>query len=202
MNSRKEQLAACRLILVRHAFTDMAGRFCGHTDPPLSDIGREQLRELTERLRAHRITYVFSSDLLRARQTAEPIARMANVEVQVLPSVREINFGRWEGLDWAAITAQDSEYAQRWVDSFPLLSAPGGEDFEDFRRRVRDAMDAIADQVGKGCAAVITHGGVIRTFLWDILRMNVAEYRSLNCDYASSCEVRRDGVRWSAGGPC
>jgi alpha-ribazole phosphatase/probable phosphoglycerate mutase len=189
------------VILVRHAHTGMAGRFCGQSDPPLDEIGREQLGDLMNKLEKYPITRIFSSDLLRARQTAEPIARMLDLDVQVLPSLREIGFGRWEGLAWAAIAAQDAEYAQRWVDSLPLLPAPGGEEFEDFRRRIRDAMEVIADQTGDGCAAVISHGGVIRTFLRDVMRMSASEYRNLNCDYVSCWELRRDGASWSGSVP-
>jgi alpha-ribazole phosphatase/probable phosphoglycerate mutase len=187
----------CRVILVRHAHTGMAGRFCGQSDPPLDEIGREQLTELANKLERYPITRIFSSDLLRARQTAEPIARRLNLDVRVLSSLREIGFGRWEGMDWAAIAKQDSVYAQRWADSFPALPAPEGEEFEDFRRRIRDAMDVIADQTGEGCTVVITHGGVIRTFLRDALRMSTSEYRHLNCDYTSCWELRREGASWS-----
>ncbi len=199
--SSEDPRVRSRMILVRHAHTAMAGRFCGHSDPPLDEVGRTQLVDLTKRLRTNPITHVFSSDLLRARQTAEPIARMVDLEVQLLPSLREIGFGLWEGLDWSEVRAKDAEYAQKWIDAFPFLSAPEGEQFEDFRKRIQSAMDAVAEQVGNGCGVVITHGGVIRTFLWDALQLNGSEYRNLNCDYASCCEVRRDGVQWSGSVP-
>jgi alpha-ribazole phosphatase/probable phosphoglycerate mutase len=190
----------CRVILVRHAHTAMAGRFCGHSDPPLDEIGRQQLGELTDKLETYPINRIYSSDLLRARQTAEPIARMLNLDVHVLPSLREIGFGRWEGMDWAAVAEKDAVYAQQWVDSFPTLPAPEGEELEDFRRRIRDAMDLVADQTVDGCAVVVTHGGVIRTFLRDVLRLSASEYRQLNCDYTSCWELRRNGVSWSGSG--
>jgi len=195
--ARGETLVGCKVILVRHAQAKMAGRFCGQSDPPLDEMGRKQLRELANTLRPYPMTQVFSSDLRRARQTAEPIAQMTNLEVHFLPALREIGFGRWEGLNWPEITLRDAAYAQRWVDSFPRLPAPEGEPFDDFRRRIREAMDAIANRVGNGCAVAITHGGVIRTFLWEALHLTASRYRSLNCDYASCWEVQRNGDGWS-----
>jgi broad specificity phosphatase PhoE len=197
--SRKARagLHGCRLILVRHAHTGMAGRFCGVSDPPLSETGRSQLRELTGKLKAYPVTHIFSSDLLRARQTAEPIAGALNLRVRFLPSLREIGFGLWEGLNWSEAVAQNEQYAQQWIESFPFLAAPGGEKFEDFRRRVQDSMQVIAKQAGSGCALVITHGGVIRVFLGDVLSMDARDFAGISCDYASARELRRDGDRWS-----
>ena len=65
----------CTLLLVRHAHNGMAGRFCGHTDPPLSHQGRQQSRRNWRKSSAkRRLTHIFSSDLLRARETATYIA--------------------------------------------------------------------------------------------------------------------------------
>jgi broad specificity phosphatase PhoE len=183
------------LILVRHAHTAMAGTFCGQIDPPLSAEGMAQLAELNEKLSAHSFTHIFSSDLERARKTAEAIAARRCLSVHLLRSLREIAFGSWEGLDWDQVVAQDPAHAQRWLDHYPSLSAPGGEGLEHFRKRIRDAMDAIANQVEGGCAVVVTHAGVIRTFSGNLARHgSTSDFR---CDYVSCWEIWREQQQWN-----
>jgi broad specificity phosphatase PhoE len=187
--------ARSTLILVRHAHTPMAGKFCGQIDPPLSTEGMAQLAELKEKLAPHRFTNIFSSDLLRTRQTAEPTAKDRNLPVQLLRSLREIAFGRWEGLDWDQVVAQDPDSAQQWLDHYPSLPAPGGEGVEPFRRRIREAMDTIADQVPGGCALVVTHAGVIRTFTGNLGRHgNPTEFP---CQYVGCWKIWREHREWS-----
>jgi broad specificity phosphatase PhoE len=199
MNRTNTQVspARCTLLLVRHAHTDMAGHFCGHSDPPLSKQGLAQLSNLNDRLNNCSFAHVFSSDLQRARQTAEFVAKRANLQVQQLTSLRELAFGSWEGLDWDQVMARDPEYAQRWLDLYPSVPAPGGESFEDFRKRIQSAMNAVAAQVQHSCAVVVTHAGVIRTFLGDIARLrdNPADFSKY--EYTSCWEVWCEEGRWS-----
>ncbi len=187
------EASKCDLILVRHLSTDMAGRFCGHSDPPLNEAGRGQLCALKEKLHEYQITHVFSSDFKRAVETAYPVGCMAKCELRVLASLREIDFGLWEGLEWSEVAQRYPQHAQAWLDSFPTVAAPEGEQFDSFRRRVRSAMDLIAAEIGDGCAVVITHGGVIRTFIWDILKLSTKEYQLVDCDYGSFYHVYRRG---------
>jgi len=187
------------IVLIRHAHTDMAGSFCGHSDPPLSARGLEQLEELKRAVSSYRFTHVFSSDLQRARQTADSLAGDCQNPVHTLASLREIAFGDWEGLTWEQITARDAAYAGRWLDAFPAgLPAPNGESFSDFSRRIDGAMNVIADEVQGGCAAVVTHAGVISTFLKHVAGLESAPEIPY-CDYCSCWEVSRDaGRRWIA----
>jgi broad specificity phosphatase PhoE len=181
------------LILVRHALTEMAGRFCGHLDLPLSVIGLAQVSDVCERLSGYRLTHVFSSDLKRARQTAESIANSRELPVHALASLREIAFGSWEGLTWDEAAARDPEYAQRWADQYPSMPAPGGEELQNFRRRIESAMDEIAEQARGGCAAVVTHAGVIRTLTGNLTRGS----SDFKCDYGACFEVRREREQWT-----
>jgi broad specificity phosphatase PhoE len=189
--------ALCTLILVRHAHTDMAGRFCGHSDPPLSAKGLAQLSDLNQRLSTGSLTHIFSSDLQRTRRTAESIAQRCNLKIQLLSSLREFAFGTWEGLDWDQVVALDPDYAQRWVDLYPSVPAPGGEHFSDFRQRIQDAMNDISVQVQDGCAVVVTHAGVIRTFLGDLAGLQHSPADFSKFDYTFCWEVWREAGKWS-----
>ncbi len=189
--------ARSTLILVRHAHTEMAGRFCGHSDPPLSAQGLAQLPDLDRRLSKVSPTHIFCSDLQRARQTAEPIAQRCHLQPSLLASLRELAFGSWEGLDWDQVMARDAVYAQRWLDLSPSLPAPGGESFEQFLNRIHRAMNTIADQVQDGCAVVVTHAGVIRTFLGDLAQLRHSPADFSKCDYTSCWEVWREQWQWT-----
>jgi len=157
------------ILFVRHAETDMAGRFCGHLDPALNDRGRAQLPRLLEQLRQRRFERrferIFSSDLTRARQTAEAVAHPSGLEVVCRPGLREISFGDWEGLSWTEIEMRDPELARRWVEEYPHFPAPGGETFECFRMRVRTEIEFLTDRTEQSSAVVVTHAGFLRVAL-------------------------------------
>lgn len=177
-----------QLLLVRHVHMEMAGRFCGHSDPAISSEGERQLARLCQSLQRYRITQIFSSDLLRARQTSEAIAGTTQ-PVQWMADLREINFGRWEGLNWAEIVERDREYAGRWVSAYPRLAAPEGEDFAAFSARVMCAFHQIADQWQDGWTVVVTHGGFIRALILELLGQPPETLGSIPCDLASFREL-------------
>ena len=155
------------LLFIRHAETDMAGTFCGHSDPELNARGRAQLGDLINRLRDENVGVVYTSDLRRAHTTARVISEAFEVDCHVRPALREINFGKWEGLTWGKIEQQDEDYARRWVADYPRLRAAGGESFHEFEKRVLAEVNLLLSQTEAAtCSvAVVTHAGVLRTVL-------------------------------------
>jgi broad specificity phosphatase PhoE len=145
---------------IRHAETEMAGRFCGHSDPALSARGRAQLGPLAQRLSAEKIETVYSSDLRRAVSTAEAIAKGP---IKLRPALREIGFGHWEGLSWEEIEEMDPMYATQWMDAYPRLPAPAGESFEVFEARVLEEVNLLLQHSEP--IAVVAHAGVLRVVL-------------------------------------
>lgn len=155
------------ILFIRHAETDMAGSFCGHSDPELNTRGQLQLGELIDRLRTEDIGVVYTSDLRRAHTTARAIAEAFGIDFHVRPALREIDFGQWEGLTWRSIEERDRTYAQRWIAEYPHLPAPDGEDFGNFEQRVLNEVNFLSRNAPSGnrSSAVITHAGVLRTVL-------------------------------------
>jgi len=155
------------ILFIRHAETDMAGTFCGHSDPGLNAKGLSQLTELLREIRGAVIGAVYTSDLRRARTTANAIAEAFGVECHASAALREINFGQWEGLRWDQIERRDEAYARKWTLEYPHLSARNGENFRDFKQRVLDKVNFLSTEVERRhCSiAVITHAGVLRTIL-------------------------------------
>lgn len=154
------------LTLIRHGETDWnrARRIQGSTDIPLNDTGREQARAAAAALRERGgglPVNVVSSDLSRARETAEIIAaELGAAAPRVYPGLRERSYGEAEGVD-------ATEFLQRWGD-WHSAEVPGAEPWPHLRRRALSALSrAVRDhraQTAPGAASlvVVTHGALIR----------------------------------------
>ena len=137
------------LLLVRHGETDWnaEGRLQGHTDRPLSDFGRSQARRLAAELEHEGIDAVYSSDLARARETAEIVGERLGLPVVLDPDLREKDWGNWEGL--TAVERDRVEFA--------------GESTEAHQKRMLRALQRIAEHHPDGARVlVVTHGGSMR----------------------------------------
>jgi broad specificity phosphatase PhoE len=163
------------LLFIRHAETDLAGRFCGHSDPPLNERGRLQIEVLLKVLESESIDAVYSSNLLRSLTTANAIATTFGLSAIVVPGLREIGFGEWEGLSWEEIESRDRAYARQWSQAYPALPAPGGELFEAFRSRVLTQVKLLLAVSSQSHAAVVTHGGVMRVVLRSLCGLDEKE---------------------------
>ena len=148
---------ATRIILVRHGETDWnrERRWQGHSDRPLNELGREQAAGLAERIGAEPISAVYSSDLMRAHETARLLADRLGLEVTAVPDLRERRFGSWEGL-------RDEEVERRFPGAH---GPPDGETREEMSRRVLRSLRAIADTHPGQTVLVVSHGGPIRAIL-------------------------------------
>jgi alpha-ribazole phosphatase len=155
----------CRVVLMRHAAPAREGCFLGQLDIQLSEKGRRQLREVAQKLLPYRFEAVYSSDLLRARFTAEAAVRAGGMHVERRPGFREMHFGVWQGLSWKQIEMRFPRLARRWLEEFPHGSIPGAEPFSEFKKRVRRELRKVLAKHPGGCVLVVTHAGVIRSIL-------------------------------------
>jgi probable phosphoglycerate mutase len=147
-----------RLILVRHGLSEWnaSGRVQGQADPPLSPPGRDEARRLAPLVAAQAPALVVSSDLSRARETAEILAAGP---VETDPRWRESLMGEWTGRAALELLADPSGAFARWRDG--REGAPGGESFDELRARAGAAVRDLVAR-GRGCALVVTHGGLVR----------------------------------------
>jgi broad specificity phosphatase PhoE len=160
------------LLFIRHAETQMTGRFCGHSDPPVNERGHRQIEEVLRALENDSVDGVYTSDLSRALTTADAIARAFRLLPVSALGLREIGFGEWEGLSWQEIESRDATYARRWSETYPHLPAPGGESFEAFESRVMMEVKQLLSLPDHKCLAVVTHGGVMRVVLRTLCGFN------------------------------
>jgi alpha-ribazole phosphatase len=183
------------LLLIRHAETDMAGRFCGHSDPELNQRGRQQLAGVVDRLSEYAIRRIYTSDLRRARQTAEAIALHFGIGFEVRPGLREIQFGLWDGLSWSEIEARDPVLAKSWAERYPNSTAPGGESLRQFERRVR-AESAFLFAAATECPiAIVAHAGFIRVLLTNFYGVLEEEAWKLTKEYGSIVALDTNLIR-------
>ena len=150
------------LLLVRHGETDWNrdGRWQGHSDTQLNDTGREQARRVAGELGDADVIY--SSDLARARETADIIAaELGGLEINVDRRLRERSFGGWEGRTAPEIEADFAEQHARWRAGNGA-GADDAEPFDAFGNRVRHFLeDLLAKHPGE-TVLVVAHGGSIR----------------------------------------
>ncbi|HEX2972645.1 MAG TPA: histidine phosphatase family protein [Tepidisphaeraceae bacterium] len=150
------------ILLLRHGLTDAntKGVIQGHRPTPLNEVGREQARRLANRLARYSpaIDILISSDLPRAAQTAEPIAKSCKKLIVFEEAWRERYFGEFEGT-----TAGEREI---WRAAAGEIDPPGAEPAADFAARVRGALERIpSDYPYANVVAVVTHGGPCRAIL-------------------------------------
>ncbi|MCW2736690.1 histidine phosphatase family protein [Nocardioides sp.] len=154
-----------RVICLRHAEAEInvQRRFSSEIPgTPLTDLGREQAAATGLALVAEGVAHVYSSPLLRARQTAEIVGAAVNREVTVLDGLREVGLGAREGTPGTNTEFFQHPAFQAWIRGDDLApSFEGGETGTDVVSRMRESLDAIADEHLGGTTAMVSHGGCL-----------------------------------------
>lgn len=172
------------VLFIRHPETDLAGTFCGHSDPPINAAGQAQLATLVHALASETFEAVYTSDLQRASALADALAKTHRVPCVITSALREIHFGEWESLTWSQIEQRNPAAAAAWVSNYPDQSAPNGEPFKVFQARVLNELDSIFTGP-KERIAIVTHAGVIRTMLTTRCNLDETTAWSLTKPYCS-----------------
>lgn len=166
------------LILIRHGETkwNKIKRYQGHMDIELNDWGRQQAEEAARELANLDINYFASSDLKRAKTTAEIIASFHQNNVLELKELREMNFGDWEGKSFKEIQNENPLDFQKWIKDPVKYSPPSGENLKEFQKRILQGFNQVLEKEAER-NVIITHGGVIMVYLATILEMPLINYR-------------------------
>jgi alpha-ribazole phosphatase len=180
-----------RLWLVRHGLTEWNSqqRFCGHRDIPLSEQGRLQAHWLAEQLQKESISAIYTSDLVRAHETAQIIAqqRTPAVQIRVSAAWREIDFGDWEGLTYTQMAEQFKDRLGFFTNP-ERCSPPNGESLAHLQQRVMDGLASVAhsdDLPAAGDVVIVSHGGPLRILLCSLLGMPIQRQWQLLLDPGS-----------------
>ena len=181
------------LLLVRHGETDWNrdGRWQGHSDTHLNELGRQQAERLAGELSD--VDVVYSSDLARARETAGILAERLGLEVRLDPRLRERSFGAWEGLTVDEIEAAFQEDHRRWQSG----DGPGADDaeaFDAFAARVDSFLQEILPLHPDENVLIVGHGGPIRVIHALASGLDyVRDHRSIPA--VANCAVARYAAR-------
>ncbi|MFD2368972.1 histidine phosphatase family protein [Brevibacillus sp. GCM10020057] len=207
---------------IRHGETDMnrQKRYVGHSDVPLNERGQFAAKELAKRWASAKdgAVRIYSSDLCRCVQTAQPLAQAWGVQIATVSALRELSFGDWELFTYEQLMAHDAKRAARWYDDPLDCAPPNGESLRQLGERVGSwlrgvlaELTALRNRHGAarlGCGAVdeafpeliavVTHGGVIRWFQAAWLAQDPERYwQTAGLLPGEALLVEWDGQRWT-----
>jgi 2,3-bisphosphoglycerate-dependent phosphoglycerate mutase len=188
---------ATELVLVRHGETDMNRelRFQGQVNVGLNAIGHAQARRLAGRLAGEPADAVYVSDLLRARQTAEPIAGELALQPVADTGLREQAFGRVDGMRVDDIKRDHPEAWEGWLRFEEDFAMPEGESTRAFHTRVMEAVQRVVAAHPRQTVLVVTHGGVLDMIYRTARSLGLSGPRQSDIPNAGLNRVRvRDGV--------
>lgn len=173
------EASTARLLLVRHGETEwhMENRYAGVSDVPLTARGLRQAGALGEWAARRRPDKVVCSPLSRARLTAEPAARALGVAAQVVPGLREVDFGWGEGRTIAEMRAERPDLVDAFLADAERGAFPGAEPVADAAKRSVTALREAARAHPGGQILVVAHNTLLRIALCRLLGIPVARYR-------------------------
>ena len=180
-------MEAKELYFLRHGDTGLQGRYIGSTEASLTDRGREQVRKTGGLLQGKDFDKIVCSPMVRCRQTLEQLDLPCTCQFSDL--LREIDFGRWEGKNFAEIVQIDKELVDSWVTGPDVFSFPGGESLEAFKKRVATFKTQLESMVEDN-VLVIAHGGIIRHLLCLLLGLDSDRYLIFDVKPGSFCSIR------------
>ena len=169
-----------RIIAIRHGETDwnVCTRIQGHLDIPLSATGRWQAARLASALREQTIQAIYASDLTRAWETAQFVARTLAISVVKEEGLRERHFGDFEGKTFAEIEAELPDQALRWRRRDPHFAPNGGETLVALRDRVLKTATRLAARHSGEQIALVGHGGVMDVLYRAATRLEIQAPRT------------------------
>lgn len=157
-----------KIFLVRHARPELphgSRVYYGHTDYPLSASGIQMAKRLNGDLNGIKFSRIYSSDLERARHTAELTAPGNEPDIIVTSELREIYMGEWEGKSFDEVRAEWEEIYEKRGADFDKIPPPGGESFVGLQKRAVPAFERILDESPAGNILVVSHAA----FIWSVM---------------------------------
>jgi len=183
-----------RVVLWRHGQTDwnLANRFQGHSDIPLNETGIDQARRAAPLLYGLRPSKIISSDLIRAKQTAQELANISRLPIHIDPGLRETNGGKWEGRTGAENRADDYEKFVNWLDGNDEPAGDFGERRSEIALRAVTAIESALEKEIE-TLVVVTHGGTARIIIGKMLGLPMTQWASIGGLSNASWSILENG---------
>ena len=193
-------MAGNRIVLWRHGQTDwnMVNRFQGHSDIPLNEVGRYQVKHAAEILAGMNPTAIISSDLGRARDTAQALADLVGLNVRTDENLRETNGGLWEGKTGAENRTEDFQNFIRWIDGDDNPAGTTGETRSEVADRAIGVINRELEGKSNQLLIVATHGGTARCVLGQLLQLPLTHWGVIGgLSNASWSILERNPRQWN-----
>lgn len=190
-----------RLYIARHGETvwNVQRRMQGQKNSELTDRGRQQAALLSKTLEDVEFETAYSSSSERALQTARIIVGNRNIPIIPQDSLREINFGKWEGMNACDVEkGYPEQYKNFW--EFPHLYEPvGGESFDDIINRLGEVLEMLTNRHKKGNILVVTHAVALKTIALIVEKKELKDFWSGTFIHPASLSIiEHDGTGWKA----
>jgi broad specificity phosphatase PhoE len=184
-----------RLIVVRHGetFYNAQRRLTGQSDVPINPLGERQVAALSDCLATEQLDVIVTSDLERARVTAEAIALNHGLPVYEDTDLRELSFGDWEGYTFDEVLARDADLVSLWRADPVKNAPPGGETVAQLRDRCARALTYWQTRYTESNVVWVTHGALIGVLLCHVLGIDLKHRWQFRHDNASISEIRLRG---------
>lgn len=188
----------CLALLIRHGATannvccPVKLQGCG-SDFPLSPEGLRQAEETSQCLATATLAAVYCSPLLRARQTAEALARPHDLDVQIIAELTEVDVGQWEGHTWEEVQRQWPEAHAAYMNDPGSAPYFGGESFQQVQQRVGPALRQLLESHLGQMIAVVTHNVVNRVLFAPLLGLPLRLARGIHLDNCGITVLRQRG---------
>ncbi|GAB4116590.1 MAG: histidine phosphatase family protein [Roseiflexaceae bacterium] len=188
-----------QLLFVRHGETDWNAslRYQGQLNIPLNERGRQQAHAVAQRLATYRVQAIYSSDLSRAAETAQIIGSHLQLSPLLLPELREIDVGHWEGLTPEELHQRYPDHMREYERDPANTVRLGGESYAQMQARALTALTMIHEShPGNPTIVCVSHGGTIRALICHILGLDLVHFGRMWADNASLSELRRTSKGW------
>ena len=188
-----------QVVLVRHGATDwnLQGRCQGSTDLDLSEAGIRQAEQTAELLSTEEFHAIYSSNLRRARQTAERICRPHNLPVLIEEDVRELDHGKLEGLTFNEIKANFGDFLLRWRTEPAEICVPGGERLADVAERAWNGLNQIVQRHADAKnILIVSHNFPILGIVCRVNGIHLNDYRTFHLDPCSITRLAYERGDW------
>lgn len=167
------------LYLLRHGETEFSqsGGFCGFTDAELTLQGKQMAEQFADSYKHLEWSACYCSPLKRTLETAAPLALARGIEIFKRDGLKEINYGKWEGLTHSYVKENFADDYTRW-SSEPGWNAPtGGETAFQIAERAMNVVSEILNKHGDGNILLVSHKATIRIILCSLLGIELGRYR-------------------------
>lgn len=198
MTTGSSSTAPTRILLLRHAMTAAPDRFHGaESDIGLGPEGHQQARAAADALAQLRPDAVYSSGMRRARETAEPIARLCGVALGILPDLHERRMGSMSNATIAEVRTEVDQFIRRWGEGDLDAAHPGGESYREMLDRVLPPFLSLADRHCGETIVVVLHGVVIRVLITSLMEsFTPADYHRIAIRHVAVNDLRYDDRGW------